>query len=76
MGNLKIRRQSTGRPAPEQAYQPSLGKVVVDSIILDRSVQLFSEKTGIPRLYVEEVSEKYVKPRLDSLRFAIDEVGK
>jgi hypothetical protein len=60
----------------EQAYQPSMGKVVVDAILLDRSVQLFSDKTGIPRLYVEEVSEKYVKTRLDALRVAIDEVSK
>lgn len=60
----------------EQAYGPSLGSVVVDSIFLDRSVQLVSDKTGVPRVFVEEVSERYVKPRLQFLKSEFDEVIK
>ncbi len=56
----------------EQAYQPILGKVVVDTLFIDEAVNRISKETGIPRLYVQEVAERAVKPKLESVRLWVD----
>ncbi len=56
----------------EQAYQPSLGKVLIDTILIDEAVNRISKETGIPRLYVQEVAENMIKPKLEAMRQWID----
>ncbi len=59
----------------EQVYEPSIGKVITESLVLDRSIQAISDKMGIPRLFVEEISNAYVKPRLQAISDAMDKAG-
>jgi hypothetical protein len=59
----------------EQVYEPSIGKVITESLVLDRSIQAISDKMGIPRLFVEEISNAYVKPRLQVISEAMDKAG-
>jgi hypothetical protein len=59
----------------EQVYEPSIGKVITESLVLDRSIQAISDKLGIPRLFVEEISNAYVKPRLQVISDAMDKAG-
>jgi hypothetical protein len=60
----------------EQAYQPSMGKVLVDTILIDEAVNRIAKETGVPRLYVQEIAENMVKPRLENVRQWIDGVSK
>lgn len=59
----------------EQVYEPSIGKVITESLVLDRSIQAISDKMGIPRLFVEEISNAYIKPRLQVISDAMDKAG-
>ena len=56
----------------EQAFTPSMGKVFVDSILIDTAADTFARKSGIPRALVFEVVEREIKPRLDEVRNKID----
>jgi filamentous hemagglutinin len=57
----------------EQAFKPSAGKVVVDSILVDLAAKKFSDRSGIPLFMVNEVVERDIKPRLEALRLRIDD---
>ncbi|WP_143694908.1 DUF637 domain-containing protein, partial [Variovorax sp. JS1663] len=52
----------------EQAFTPSAGKVVIDSLLVDEVVKRFSTRTGIPLIAVVEVAEREIKPRLQNAR--------
>ena len=56
----------------EQAFTPSMGKVVVDSILIDTAADAFARRSGIPRALVFEVVEREIKPRFDEVRNKID----
>ena len=57
----------------EQAFSPSVGKVMLDSALVDSVAKAFSDRTGIPILLVNEVAEREIKPRLQSGRNSIDQ---
>jgi hypothetical protein len=50
----------------EQAFLPSVGKVMLDSALVDSVAKAFSDRTGIPILLVNEVAEREIKPRLQA----------
>ena len=56
----------------EQAFAPSLGKVAIDSVVVDEAAKRFSTATGIPLTIVFEVVERDVKPRLQQIRNWVD----
>jgi hypothetical protein len=62
----------------EQAFLPSVGKVMLDSALVDSVAKAFSDRTGIPILLVNEVAEREIKPRLQAGRDSIDQfmIGK
>ena len=55
----------------EQAYQPSLGKVLIEPS-LDKIAEEFAKRTGLPLLIVAEVVDKQVKPMFKGLIDTID----
>lgn len=56
----------------ELAFLPSMGKVVVDSILIDTAADAFVRTSGIPRALVFEVVEREIKPRFRNEREKID----
>lgn len=57
----------------EQAYAPSLGQVLVDVAIVDEMVSRVAKESGVPRLFVQEIADKAVKPKLEIVRQTIDQ---
>jgi hypothetical protein len=51
----------------EQMFNPSAGKIVVDTAV-DIAVESFSERTGIPMALVNEIAECEIKPRLQTIK--------
>jgi hypothetical protein len=56
----------------EQAFSPSAGKVLVDTVALDFAAKVFSERTGTPLFLVNEIVEREIKPKLQDMRDWID----
>jgi hypothetical protein len=57
----------------EQLFSPSVGKVVIDQVGLDLAAKTFSDRTGIPLIMVNEVTELHIKPRLQDARTWVDQ---
>ena len=55
----------------EQAFKPSMGKVLVDSTI-DIAAVAYSRATGVPIAVINEVVERIIKPTADPLKNKID----
>ena len=58
----------------EQAFLPSLGKVIVDTLLVNQAAELVAKKTGIPLVIVIEVVEREMKPRLQYVRDNIEKI--
>jgi hypothetical protein len=59
----------------EQAYQPSLGKVLVEPS-LDKIADEFAKRSGLPLLIVQEVVDQQIKPMFKGLIDTIDTAAK
>jgi hypothetical protein len=59
----------------EQAYQPSLGKVLVEPS-LDKIADEFAKRSGLPLWIVQEVVDQQIKPMFKGLIDTIDTAAK
>ena len=58
----------------EQAFNPSVGKVLVDSSI-DVAAVAYSKASGIPIAIINEVVERIIKPAADPWKIKIDQTA-
>ena len=56
----------------EQMFNPSVGKILVDTVAVDLAAKAVSERTGIPLAIVNEIAEREIKPRLQNARQIAD----
>ncbi|PZO13553.1 MAG: hypothetical protein DCF26_16715 [Burkholderiales bacterium] len=59
----------------EQAFLPSAGKVLIDTLIVDEAAKAVATRLNVPLPIVVEVVEREIKPRLQHARDAVDRIG-